>query len=219
MKSINGVCYIFGAGEYCADDIGIGNEILKNESDFIIAADGGYLFLQSIGVEPDFIVGDFDSSPMPKKGNIIKLEKEKDDTDTLFAVKMGLERGYKVFRLFGCTGGDISHTLANIQILAYITESGAAGYLYGDGYAMTVIKDGSIEFGAEMSGRISVFAHSEKAYGVCEEGLKYKLENATLSNSFPQGVSNEFTGEKSRISVEEGIVLLVSDMRFFLCPI
>ena len=71
----------------------------------------------------------------------------------------------------------------------------------------------SVEFDEGLEGTISVFSLDEKSTGVCESGLKYSLDNAELLNSNPLGVSNEFKGEKAKISVDTGHLLIVYDRK------
>lgn len=198
------VCYIIGAMK-------MGEEtFFPKDGDFVIAADGGYTNLKKLGMKPDFVIGDFDSLPeIPENENIIRLPKEKNDTDTLYAVKLGLEKGYREFTIFGGIGGRLDHTLANIQTLAFIAEQGGRGFLVGEGNIITAIKNDRILFSAEKKGIISVFCNSSKAVGVTETGLKYSLTNATLTSDMPLGVSNEFVGKESVISVEDGVLIIV----------
>lgn len=197
-------CYIVGAGE-C-----FGLDFSKDEGDYIIAADAGYRYLMEAGKVPDMVVGDFDTLKyLPEHPNVVQLPCEKDVTDTWEAVTRGLDKGYKEFHIYGCTGGRIEHTIANIQLLARIAEEGGSGYLYDEKSILTVIKDSEIAFDESFTGYISVFSLSEKSSGVTIEGLKYETVNVELSNSFPLGVSNEFTGKASKISVDEGCLLIV----------
>lgn len=196
------VCSIVGAGDF----FGMEKPL---EGDLCIAADGGYSYLTSLGITPDICVGDFDSLGFqPVHPNIVRLKKEKDDTDMFEAIKLGIERGYREFRLWGGTGGRIEHTAANMQHIAYLAARGLRGYLIGENSVMTAILDSSIAFDAGASGYISVFSHSDTSTGVYERGLKYSLSNATLTSDFPLGVSNEFTGQPSEISVERGILMI-----------
>ena len=112
-------CYIFGALEMKAFDYKI------NESDLVIAADCGIKNAEKFKINPHIIIGDFDSlGYVPEADNTIIHPIEKDDTDTLLAVKKGFEMGYTSFRIFGCVGGRLDHTLANIQTADYIAENG-----------------------------------------------------------------------------------------------
>ncbi|MBQ3052883.1 MAG: thiamine diphosphokinase [Clostridia bacterium] len=196
-------CYIFGACE------GMPEKFQPNSNDLIIAADGGMNILNKLKVSPCILLGDFDSlsEKICFDGEIVRYPAKKDDTDTMLAIKTGLERGYKKFVLYGCTGGRLDHTIANIQALNYIAENNALGYLCGDDFTVTVIKEGKIEFDPKAKGNISVFSLSNTSE-VTIEGLLYNIKDTKISNSNPLGVSNEFIGQKSQITVNRGTVII-----------
>ena len=176
--------------------------------DLVIAADGGYAHLG--GVKPDLVVGDFDSlGYVPADEQIVRHPAEKDDTDTMLAAKIGIERGYRAFVLLGGVGGRLDHTLANIQTLAFLREHGARAALIGEDETITLLHNESLRFRAELSGTVSVFSYGAVAYGVYERGLAYALTNATLTDSNPLGVSNAFTGAPAEVSVREGRLLVL----------
>ena len=198
------ICYIIGA-------LGTTTDFSPSENDFIIAADAGYRCLEQLGVKADLVVGDFDSlGSIPQGEQVIRYPVMKDDTDTMISVKLGLERGFDVFYIYGGLGGErTDHTIANIQTLAYIANNGGEGYLIGDNENITVIKNAEIVFSNKTRGTISIFALEGTALGVTLEGLLYPLENATLTSDFPIGVSNEFTGIPARIKVNNGYLLVI----------
>ena len=181
----------------------------KAHGDMIIAADGGYDTLRRFGFTPDITIGDFDSSEPPKEGEIIRLNPIKDITDTDRAVQYGRENGYRDFCIYGGMGGRTAHTLANIQLMHGMAVRGERCMLIGDDETMTVLRNGEIEFSVRSHGFISVFSLSDESVGVCESGLKYTLDDYTLNNRFPLGVSNEFIGESAKISVKSGTLLIV----------
>ena len=119
-------CYIFGAGSF------YGLDRCPRANDFIIAADGGWLACRKTGITPDLLLGDFDSlSTRPDFPNILRVPVEKDDTDTMLAVKTGLERGETEFHIYGGMGGRrTDHTIANFQALLYLARRGAQGWPY-----------------------------------------------------------------------------------------
>ena len=198
------ICYIVGAGE------NVGLSFKLNRGDYVIAADGGLEHLERHGIAPDLIIGDFDSvNARPAQGNIIALDTDKDYTDTFEAVLRGIDIGYGIFHIYCGTGGRFDHTFANIQVLGYLAGRGMRGYLIGPYYVTTAIGDGGIEFNAGCKGYVSVFSFTDKADGVCLKGLKYELEDYCLTNTFPIGVSNEFIGVDSRITVGEGILVVI----------
>ena len=181
------------------------------EDDFVIAADGGLEHTRKFSIEPDEILGDFDSLGfVPEDSRVFPVEK--DDTDAMLAVRRGLELGYRESLLYGSLDGPrLDHTVANFQTLQYLADHGAVGYLAGTGYLVTVVKNGSISFPASAEGTISVFCMGRDAEGVTLKGLYYPLENGTLSAGFPLGVSNHFTGIPSEITVKNGSLLVLWD--------
>ena len=196
-------CVIFCAAECDGLARPIGPE------SFVIAADGGLRHTEKLGIAPDAVLGDFDSLDFcPEGANVFPVEK--DDTDAMLAVRLGLERGCGEFLLYGSLDGPrLDHTVANFQTLQFLAEHGAAGYLIGNTTMVTVVKNGKITFPAGLSGTISVFCMGSDAVGVTEKGLFYGLENGTLSSGFPLGVSNHFTGEAAEISVKNGSLLVL----------
>lgn len=199
-------CYIVGAGEI--EEL----SFCPGKGDLVIACDGGYEHCNKWKIRMDLVVGDFDSLGfLPDHLHVVRLKPEKDETDTGYAVKIGLEKGYKEFVIYGGTGGRMSHTIANIQLLSDLAGKGCHGTLIGKGMWCRVICNEEIRFGREYSGYLSVFCMGDKALGVFENGLKYRLEDAVLTKEYPVGVSNEFTGKESRVSVREGMLLLIGE--------
>jgi len=211
-----GKCIVIGAGDLTIGEIGVGEE------DLIIAVDGGLGYCSVLGLEPDLILGDFDSvteeeakavelleEQIPDR--IVRLPREKDDTDMLAALKEGLRRGYRDFRIYAGTGGRFDHTLANIQCLLYLKNRNAVGYLVDGSGMMLVVKNESVQFKKGLEGYLSLFSLTEMSKGVSIRGMKYELENAVITNDFPVGISNEFVDAESTISVEDGtLVCMIS---------
>ena len=200
-----GVCLIFCAAQFdsLAAPIGAG--------DYLLAADGGVAHLQKLGLKPQGIIGDFDSlGYVPQGAEVFPVEK--DDTDAMLAVRKGLELGFREFIIYGGLDGPrLDHTIANFQTRQFLTDRGAAGCLVGRDYIITVIKNGSISFGPEAEGILSLFCLGPDARGVTIEGLHYPLENGTLQSGFPLGVSNHFTGKPAKITVRDGSLLAMWD--------
>lgn len=194
-----GNCYIFGAGEFEPFDF------RPNADDYVIAADGGYLHLQRMGMTPHLILGDMDSlGEAPKDHRVILHKPEKEDTDMHLAALYGYDQGYRRFHIFGGMGGRLSHTLSNIQTLYELARRDARGVLHGKGCALTALHNGAIHFAPEDRGTISVFTIDGTARSVSIDGLKYPLDRYTLLPNRPIGVSNELIGQFGRIAVEQG---------------
>ena len=203
MERQSGICYIVGAMSLTP-----GLCPHPAPGDYVIAADRGFDSLLAYGVMPDLAVGDFDSlGHQPNHPNVIRLPAEKDDTDMVFALRKGLEQGYRRFLLLGGVGGRLEHTLANLQALSWLTAQGARGVLAGEGTVATVLRDERMTFPAGLTGFWSAFCLSGKAEGVTLRNLKYELTNYTISADFPLGVSNEFLEEPAQVSVRKGALL------------
>lgn len=190
---------------------------IKRLNGMIISCDGGYKYLKKENIEPDLFIGDFDTlkeDDLISPKEVIKLPQEKDDTDTLYAIKEGIKRGYDTFYLFGCLNGKLDHSLANIQILEYLSNRNIKGYLFDSDNSKVIflLKNSSITFNKTI-GKISVFSYSSISKNVSETNLKYEIKNKTLYSSFPIGISNEFIKDKeASISVEKGTLLIYSEI-------
>ena len=200
----NGICYIVCAG----DNYGLDFKV--REEDMVIAADAGYSYLEQAGIPADLVIGDFDSvDRRPEHPNMIVLPKEKDDTDTLAAMKEGIKAGYKEFCIYCGTGGRFDHTYANIQLLVYLSTHDMKGSLIDKSTIITAVTNGSIAVRSQTRQYVSVFAYGEKAEGVTLRGLKYELDNGVLTHDFPLGVSNELSEEQGEITVANGTLIVV----------
>ena len=200
-------CLIFNAGDF--------TELIEpiQETDLVLAADGGLKHVQSLGLSPHAVLGDFDSlGYIPPNATVFPVEK--DDTDSMLAVRHGLELGFDRFLLYGSLDGPrLDHTVANFQTLQFLADRGARGWLIGTTQIVTVIKNSSVRFPAEAEGIVSVFCMGEDAEGVTLENLQYPLTNGILSAGFPLGVSNHFIGKEAIISVKNGSLLLIYDRK------
>ena len=198
-------CVVFCAGGF--------DRLLEplGPDDIVIAADGGLRHTKELGIVPDIILGDFDSlGYIPEGAQVSPVEK--DDTDTMLAVKQGLKMGAGEFLFYGSLDGPrLDHTVANFQTLRYLADSGASGTLVGLRQQVTLLRNGKKSFPEETRGDISLFAFGAAAEGVTIRGLYYTLENGTLTPSFPLGVSNHFAGKEAEISVKNGDLLIIWD--------
>ena len=181
--------------------------------DFVLAADGGLRHTEKLNITPHGIIGDFDSlGYIPEGAQVFPVEK--DDTDAMLAARKGLELGFRDFLFYGALDGPrLDHTIANFQTLQFLSDRGAAGYLVGRDYMVTVIKNETLSFSPACEGILSLFCLGPEARGITIKGLHYGLENGTLTSGFPLGVSNHFTGQESSVTVTDGSVLALWDRK------
>lgn len=204
------VCYIFSGGVMSDDDL---NTFELPDADYVISADAGFLYSKKFGFATDCLVGDFDTlKSLPNEVDvpeIIKHTPEKDDTDTMLAVKLAIEKGFDEIYIFGALGGRFDHTFANIQALQYISDQGKRGYIVSKNEYVTLLSPSEYKFKKREGFSFSVFSFSEKAEAVTEKGFKYNLDNAILEYNFPLGVCNEIIEDYGTVSFKKGRLLVI----------
>lgn len=184
------------------------------EADMVVCADRGIVHAKKMGIMPDIVTGDFDSytSEIPECKEVYRSVPEKDDTDTMLALKLSLERGATDISLYGATGGRFDHTFANIQSLIYAHEHGCRMSIYDSDNIITVQGKGTQTYEKHGDWYFSVFSLTEKLRITKMTGVKYPLENYTLRQDFPLGVSNEIT-DTAVVTIENGLALIVRSRR------
>lgn len=176
----------------------------------LFCADGAYERLYRLGILPDVWIGDGDSIKRPPAGpfECVHLPVRKDDTDVIAALRLGLERGIRSFRIHGVLGGRIDHTLGNLQALGFLAEQGADGIIAGKNCTARIVS-GEQEFCGLAGKTVSLFALYGEANGVTITGFSYPLNNAVLTGSFPIGVSNVVVDSRATVTVEQGCLLMI----------
>ena len=179
--------------------------------DYCIAADKGYLYANRLGITPDVIIGDFDSyeEELPADVPVIRHKVEKDDTDTMLAIKYALENGYNHIVIVCALGGRLDHTLANIQSMLYAAQHGGVCEIYSDTEYLTTLNADTITIPKKDNHSLSVLALSDICEGVSISGAKYNVSDATLTNGFPLGFGNSWESDEVTVSVQKGILLIV----------
>ena len=178
--------------------------------DFVIFCDSGLKHMEKLAVKPSLIVGDFDSHENPHLDvETIVLPCEKDDTDTVFAVKEAIKRGYKEFLLIGVIGARLDHTLGNVYILAYLDQLGYKGRIVDDFSDMELVKDTPVLIDDSYS-YFSVLNITGTLQDITIENAKYPLQNAAIQSGYQYGISNEvLKGKTASVKVNVGKGLLI----------
>ncbi len=200
-------CVIVGGAEIA--DYNRIREYLS-EKDYYIYCDSGLKHQNQLGMKADLIVGDFDSFEQPKTDiEIIVLPKEKDDTDTVFAAKEAIRRGFREFLLIGVTGGRFDHTFGNICLLLYLYNLGKDAKIVDDYSEMEIVSEKPMEI-TDVYSYFSLLNIDGTARGIDEENVKFPLHNAVISSEYQYGISNEvLKGKTAKVCVKEGRALLV----------
>lgn len=198
-------CLIISGGSFCA---------LTEERiyDYVIACDHGYEHAKQMGIVPDLVLGDFDSMaepPAEENVRILRYPVKKDDSDTMIAVKYALQEGFTHLILSCALGGRLDHMLANIQAMAYAAKRDCVAELYGEGEYIRTFTGGRIELPRRDGYVLSLFALSDSCVGLTVEGAVYNVSDSELTNTFPLGLSNGWKDDIVKITMEQGILLIV----------
>lgn len=180
--------------------------------DVIVCADSGLEYARRCGIVPSIVLGDFDSydGALPPETEIHRLPAEKDDTDTMYAARLGLERGCRDFLIAGGIGGRLDHTMGAVQALSFIVSHGGRAVM-SDGLQTVEVLQAPFERTLRADGHkyCSLLALSEAVEGVTLKGFKYPLSDATLSYDFPLAVSNEIVSASATLSARKGRLALI----------
>lgn len=178
--------------------------------DYVIFCDSGLKHLEQLQAKPNLIVGDFDSHEPPNLDvETIVLPCEKDDTDTVFAVKEAIKRGFNDFLLIGVVGARLDHTLGNVSILLYLNSLGKKGCIIDDYSEMEIVSKEPV-FISDRCAFFSLLNITGCAKGITITGAKYPLAEAEISCEYQYGVSNEvLSGETATVYVKCGKLLLI----------
>ncbi|MBR5513767.1 MAG: thiamine diphosphokinase [Ruminococcus sp.] len=208
------ICTIFAGGKISGTDF-INSREIREKSGLIICADSGLHIAEKVGITPDLIVGDFDSytGTLPENVEIHRSVPEKDDTDTLMAVRIAIDRGCDEIRLYGGLGARFDHSFANIQTLIFACEKGCKMTIYDADNVLTVRGAGEYEFPCKNDWYFSIFSLTEKAEIGKLQGVKYPLENYEMCIAYPIGVSNEITADKAYLQINSGLVLVIESKK------
>ncbi len=201
-------CVIIGSSpEVCEGDF----EELNQENVFIICADGGYDSVRRHYVNPDLLIGDFDSvlGELPAGVETIRLDAEKDDTDMMAAIRIALQRGYRDFVLLGGLGGRIDHSFANFCALQYLARQGCSACLKGKDCAVYFQDIGILPLDDLGGKTVSLFPFGAPSCTVTYRGLKYPLYKHKLTSDYAMGVSNIVVDDRAEIRVHDGSALIM----------
>lgn len=194
------------------------DDLQPEAGDLLICADGGYDAAVKHGLKPDLVIGDFDSMPADHVQGCacITLPVHKDDTDMVVCLEEGRRRGYTSFRIAGCLGGRLDHTISNLQCLYDCALRGEDAWMCDEQNRVSVLLPGQYTLPRRDGYKLSLLAYTPEAAGVRLRGTEWELTDATLTNRYPLGVSNEITAEAAELSFDTGalLVLYSKDMTF-----
>ena len=178
----------------------------------ILCADSGLRHARALGISPDWVLGDFDSSSeQPEGESVLRYPPEKDDTDTQSTLNLAIRRGAKNILILGATGGRLDHFIGNMGLLGYGRQKGVNVILADAQNYICLVENGHIIRKDSQFGKyVSFFAAGETVEGLTLKGFKYPLDHYRLTtDNCGRTVSNEIQEEKAKILYEKGSLLMI----------
>ncbi len=176
--------------------------------DYIVAADSGYDHLLSVDIKPDILIGDLDSiSEVPIDVEVIRYPARKDDTDFSICLKYCLDNKIYNIDVFAAWGNRIDHSIGALFSMLEFHKRGMSIRLITPKAIMFYVSEYCRI--PKNDGYVSLFAIGEDACGVTLKGFDYTLNNQTLYNSSPLGVSNIISSDYGEIFLKSGNILVV----------
>ncbi len=213
---------IIGGGSI---DYGFAQKYLAEQKfDSIVCADSGLDAANKLGLNANFLMGDFDSikeetlsefmetDSLNNSTKYIQYPKEKDYTDMHLVLDWTVSQNPSEIIILGATGGRLDHFIANVNILMLPLKNNIPAYIV-DKYNKLCLIDGKYQIKRNnLWGKyISICPLTEKVTGVCLNGFKYPLVGETLEIGGSRTVSNEISSEADEaiISLKHGILIII----------
>jgi thiamine pyrophosphokinase len=187
------------------------------DTDFVIAADGGFKHLIALRRNPDMLLGDFDSlsteyRELANQRGIHQAEwpVEKDQTDGEIAIRTAVANGCSEVILFGCWGGErVDHSIGNLMLLDLCRELGLHGVLHHQGENIMLCTPGVYRIKGRLGEMVSLITKSNETCRISTKGLKYVLQNGNLQKGSSMGISNQFSNDQAVIHIDQGEAWLI----------
>lgn len=181
----------------------------------VFCADGGYANACAAGLEPDFLIGDWDSGDRPELDvPCVTLPVEKDMTDLQAAMDQALSMGISRMLLCGCTGGRLDHTASNLLLLEWLADRGGDGMIVDEDNEVRLLSPGTFRIEDEPHYHyLSLVPLDRRVSGVTLKGMKYPLQQAELVRGDTLSVSNEPGQRVMEITISHGRALLIRSQR------
>lgn len=185
---------------------------LVADTQLVLAADSGLRHARTLGLEPEAVVGDFDSvtsavldsyPDLPRFGHPV----DKDQLDLELAIEMALERGATELLVMGAFGSRLDQSLASLLICARLAGAGLKVSLHDGERDAYVVADGqSLSLSLPPRTVFSLLALKDSRCSVV--GGDYELAGAQLPFGVGLGLSNRAAGGPE-VNVHEGLVAVI----------
>ncbi len=188
---------------------------LITDDSVIIVADGGAKHVADLGLEPDVVIGDFDSisqellEQLTSSGALIISHSElKDETDLELALLYAINHYEGDIKIFGSLGGRLDQTLGNIFLLAHPAFRDQHIELVEPGQRAWLIS-GECQIDGSIGDTLSLIPFGEGAHISRTTGLQWELIDERLTFGPARGISNVMTAKTVSVTLESGRLLCV----------
>lgn len=190
---------------------------LLQKADLIIAVDGGSLHCRTLGIVPDILIGDFDSTPetllaeFEKQGSRIHHHPpRKDATDLELSLDLAMEKGAREIWLTGVLGGRWDMSFGNVLLLTHTKYKNISLRIFEETCVMAVLHPGTTILGeAEKGQTASLLVPGEDVENVSLKGFEYPLIRQTLCKGTSRGLSNIIQSDNPVIEHKAGVLLCI----------
>jgi thiamine pyrophosphokinase len=181
---------------------------LADQSDLIVAADGGSNICLQTNIYPDIIIGDLDSIQQHvlvhfKDCKIIKVP-DQNTHDLAKAIELSKTLNPGIIRVVAAFGKRLDHSLANL-LLIQKTYWELPLEFYDLHGRLSMISETYV-LDVPVGQIVSLFSFLP-VKGLSLSGFKYSLENKDYPNGF-NGLSNVVDQKNARIRIENGSLFL-----------
>jgi len=186
------------------------NQLIGGDT-LLLCADGGADTAKRYDLVPDYIIGDLDSISRESSAgvdptHIIRVDADNTGTDIQKVLRHAVDLGISEAVLLGFTGRRTDHLLWNLSVFKTFAEQIALRIV--DEYCDLRLIGQRIRFRATIGQKISLCPLDGPVEGITTTGLKFALQNESLSPGLRDGISNVVVADIVEIEVERGDLLL-----------
>ncbi len=207
MRSI-----IFANGDFCPQDTPVNIDSM----DLVVAADGGSRHCQELGITPNVLIGDMDSTnPDLVKDweasgvEVIHFPPDKDQTDLELALMHVQSEGATKIIVYGAVGGRLDMTFGNLLLLTHPDLKSVVKLVCGN-EEIRVLREGDLlTLPGTVGDTISLIPLSMDGAKITTKGLEYPLEKEVLEFGLTRGISNRLENKQATIHLESGLLAVI----------
>lgn len=185
--------------------------------DYCIAADRGLMYADRLGLDIDFLLGDYDSvdervlERYKKKVDFEVYPCEKDYTDTHLAIMTAVQKGASDIYILGAIGTRMDHTMTNIGNMKAALDSGVNCHIVDKYNCIYLVNNDTgihlIKKKEQYGKYVSIVPMSEEVV-ITLEGFKYCLNKYILKQGLSICQSNEIENDEASIIIHKGLAAI-----------